>query len=279
MSTSELNSPHVMIADGDPQQLRFLVTALRSSSYSVTVIENEIQVYTRVLMQLPDILVMDVHLPDRNGIKIARLLKENSSTRLIPIIFLSNLSNQSDRVLGLQAGAVDYILKPYHVDEVLERIRIHINLSRRKSDHDRSIMDKGVTPQSPSKILPASISIKQVVTEFITSHISNSALKGSDIATSMGLSMHRLNMVFETTTGMTVFEFIRKERMEKAAQMLETSSMGIADVATEVGYANSANFSTEFKKFWNKSPKQYRMVYKDKLDFLQTQCPIDKMAE
>lgn len=278
MSNSELKVPHVLIVDRDLLQLRLLVTALRSSAYTVSVIENESQVYTRILLQLPDLVLMDVRLPDRNNIKTARLLQENSSTRYIPILFISALTEKDDRLLGLRAGAVDYILKPYYVDEVLERVRIHLRLSRMRPGLARHIGLAGAVLESISDILPANTSIKQVATEFILSHISDPALKGSDVATSLGLSIHRLNLVFEATASMSVFEFIRKERMERAARMLETGSLGVADIATEVGYANSGNFSTEFKKFWQKSPKHYRIAYKDNAARSASQPPEQKPA-
>ncbi|MGE8492738.1 MAG: DNA-binding response regulator [Comamonas sp.] len=261
MSNSEIKVPHVMIVDRDLQQLRLLVTALRSLSYTVSVIENESQVYTRILLQIPDLVLMDVRLPDRSNIKVARLLQENASTRYIPILFISALSDKEDRLLGLRAGAVDYILKPYYVDEVLERVRIHIALARKRTGLEQHTADAVRAWHIPSGILSANMSIKQVATEFIIHHLSDSTLKGGDVAASLGLSTHRLNMVFEATVGMTVFEYIRKERMSRAAMMLETGSLGVADIATEVGYANSGNFSTEFKKFWKRSPKQYRMAF------------------
>ncbi|MEJ5030338.1 MULTISPECIES: response regulator [unclassified Comamonas] len=268
-----------MIVDRDLQQLRLLVTALRSRSYTVSVIDNESQVYTRILLQPPDLVLMDVRLPDRSNIKAARLLQENASTRNIPILFISALSDKEDRLLGLRAGAVDYILKPYYVDEVLERVRIHIALARKRTGWEQLTGDAVSAWETPSGILPANMSIKQVATEFIIHHLSDSTLKGRDVAASLGLSTHRLNMVFEATVGMTVFEYIRKERMSRAAMMLETGPLGVADIATEVGYANSGNFSTEFKKFWKKSPKQYRMAFQEQAAPVPSQPSADKALD
>lgn len=261
MSNSELKVPHVLIVDRDVQQLRLLVFALRSNAYTVSVIENESQVYTRIFLQLPDLVLMDVHLPERHGIKTAKQLKDNSMTQGIPIIFISALAEKIDRLLGLQSGAVDYILKPYYVDEVLERVRIHIALSRRQSTADPKMPYQHAALESIPKMLSANTGINRVATEFIRMHISDSALKGSDVAASLGLSIHRLNMVFDAMAGMTVFEFIRQERMGMAAELLKTGSLGVADIAAEVGYANSGNFSTEFKKFWKQSPKHYRLAF------------------
>ncbi|WP_460554925.1 response regulator transcription factor [Comamonas piscis] len=251
----------MLIVDRDVQQLRLLVSALRSNAYTVSVIENESQVYTRIFLQLPDLVLMDVHLPERHGIKTAKQLKDNSMTRCIPIIFISALAEKIDRLLGLQSGAVDYILKPYYVDEVLERVRIHIALSRRPPTSAPKMPYQHAALESIPKMLSANTGISRVATEFIRMHISDSALKGSDVAASLGLSIHRLNMVFDAMAGMTVFEFIRQERMGMAAELLKTGSLGVADIAAEVGYANSGNFSTEFKKFWKKSPKQYRVAF------------------
>ncbi|QMV74386.1 response regulator [Comamonas piscis] len=263
MSNSELKVPHVLIVDRDMQQLRLLVTALRSNAYTVSVIDNESQVYTRIFLQLPDLVLMDVQLPERHGIKAAKQLKDNSLTRRIPIIFISVLAEKNDRLLGLQSGAVDYILKPYYVDEVLERVRIHIALSRRKSPAAPKMPYQHAALESIPKMLSANTSINRVATEFIRAHISDSELKGGDVAASLGLSIHRLNIVFDAMAGMTVFEFIRQQRMKMAAELLKTGSLGVADIAAEVGYANSGNFSTEFKKFWKKSPKQYRLDCRD----------------
>ena len=91
----------------------------------------------------------------------------------------------------------------------------------------------------------------------------------SDVAAHLGASIQKLNAVFEACDGITAFEFMRQERMHRAALMLGQSTLAIAEVAMEVGYANPANFSTEFRKFWGKSPKQLRSDSQKGLDTLQ----------
>lgn len=272
MSNGEIQSPHVLIVDDDPDQLRLLVSALRNTAYRVSVALNGDQGYARASVLLPDLILLDVRMPGRNGITIARLLKTNPATAHIPIIFLSALVDQNDRLSGLKAGGVDYITKPFYVDEIQERIRIHLTLAQRNTplaqeDGPLGHADKAATPLSRS---PANLTLKQVATEFILSHIHDPSLKSSDVATSLGLSLRRLNMVFEACDGMSAFEFIRQERMHRAALMLAQSTLSIADVAIEVGYLNSANFSTEFKKFWQKSPTQLRSECQSDSEVLQS---------
>jgi DNA-binding response OmpR family regulator len=259
MSNADIQSPHVLIVDDDPDQLRLLVAALRNTSYRVSVALNGDQGYARAAVLLPDLILLDVRMPGRNGITIARLLKTNPATQHIPIIFLSALIEQDDRLSGLRAGGVDYITKPFFVEEIQERVRIHLMLARHNlppgQDGPDGQADGAAAPPSQS---PANLTLKQVATEYILGNIQNPELKSSDVAASLGLSMRRLNMVFESSDGLAAFEFIRQERMRRAALMLAQSTLSIADVALEVGYLNSANFSTEFKKFWQKSPTQLR---------------------
>lgn len=124
--------PHILIVDDDPDQLRLLIAALRNASYRVSVALNGDQGYARANILIPDLILLDVRMPGRNGIMIARLLKKNPATQHIPIIFLSAMTEKDERLEGLRAGGVDYISKPFHVEEVLERTRIHLEISLSK---------------------------------------------------------------------------------------------------------------------------------------------------
>lgn len=255
MSNNEAQTQHILIMDDDPDQLRLLVTALRDASYRVSVALDGDQGYARAVVLLPDLIFLDMRMPGRDGITIARLLKTNPATQRIPILFLSAITDEHARLAGLRAGAVDYISKPFHVDEVLERTRIHLKLSQKENP----LPTENIGEKTFSNLLPANLILKQLAMEFILNHINESSLKSSDVASSLGISMRRLNAVFETSDGASVFELIRQERMRRSALMLGQSTLAIADIAVEVGYANSANFATEFRKFWGKSPTQIRI--------------------
>lgn len=260
MEKNQSRPMHLLIIDDDLDQLRLLVAALRGTSYRVSVATQGDQGYTRAMVLQPDLILLDICMPGRSGIAVARLLKTNPSTQNIPIIFLSALVDAQERLVGLKAGAVDYITKPFFIEEVLERIRIHLALAERrfvtnandistkKSDEDSNFFN----PQSPALIF------RKIAVEFILNHIHESSLKISDVAAHLGISTQRLNNAFEVVDGFSAFEFMRQERMRRAALMLGQSTLSIADVAMEIGYPNPANFSTEFKKFWGRTPMQIR---------------------
>lgn len=260
MSKGEINFPHVLIVDDNPDQVRFLISALRNAPYRVSIALNGDQGYARATALLPDLILLDVRMPGRDGIVIARLLKTNPSTRHIPIIFLSALTDQRERVAGLRAGGVDYIDKPFSIDEILERIRIHLALARRRipSAREDERIDHADGNKALPNPLPANLTLKKMAIEFILNNIQARSLKTSDIASNLEVSTRRLNAVFEAHGGISPFEFIRRERMRRAALILGQTTLPVADVAIEVGYDNPANFATEFKKFWGKTPTKFR---------------------
>ncbi len=108
MNKNPIPSPHILIVDDDPDQLRLLVAALRNTSYRVSVALDGDQGYARAAALAPDLILLDVSMPGQNGLTVARLLKANSATRAIPIIFLSARADDQERLTGLKTGAVDY---------------------------------------------------------------------------------------------------------------------------------------------------------------------------
>lgn len=260
MEENQSQSAHLLIIDDDLDQLRLLVAALRGTSYRVSVATQGDQGYVRAMVLQPNLILLDVCMPGRNGISVARLLKINPSTQHIPIIFLSALVDAQERLAGLKAGAVDYITKPFLIEEILERIRIHLELARKnpcQNTHDFTTKGSDQSSIHPNR-QSATLIFRKLAMEYIMAHINESSLRVSSVAAHVGISALKLNAAFEAIDGSSVFEFIRKERMRRSALMLGQSTLAIADIALEVGYSNPANFSTEFRKFWGRTPMQLR---------------------
>lgn len=270
MNVSSAPAPHILIIDDDPDQLRLLVAALRETSYRVSVALKGDQGYARAVALLPDLIVLDLRMPGRDGIAIARLLKANPATEHTPILFLSALSNKEARLAGLTAGAVDYITKPFYVDEMLERIRIHLALAKKSTPaapphhFNNTATRPAASPSAApgeavaSKALPVNAMLERLAKQFIHQHLNDATLRSSMVAESLHVPTQRLNAMFEKSNGISIAEFIRQERMRRAALMLAQSTLTVAEIAIEVGYENPANFSTVFKKYWGKPPLQTR---------------------
>lgn len=130
---NETPRPVVLMVDDTPANLHVLFDLLSESGFEVLVAEDGESALARAQYTRPDLILLDVLMPDMDGFETYRRLKENSVTQSIPVIFMTSLVDTVDKVKGLRLGAVDYITKPFQIEEVLARITTHLTLRRLKA--------------------------------------------------------------------------------------------------------------------------------------------------
>lgn len=118
----------ILIVDDTPNNLRLLSNILISEGYNVRKALNGKMALTAIATVIPDLILMDIMMPDLTGFEVCQKLQENPDTKDIPIIFLSALSEPNEKVKAFQVGGVDYVTKPFQVDEVLIRVKHHLAL-------------------------------------------------------------------------------------------------------------------------------------------------------
>jgi PAS domain S-box-containing protein len=123
-------SPIILIIDDNPINLELLNNILHDAGYQVRVEINAQHTIERVQLQLPDLILLDIMMPDTDGFDICQQLKNNRSTQNIPVIFISALDDAETKLRGFNLGAVDYITKPFQQQEVLARVDLHLQLRR-----------------------------------------------------------------------------------------------------------------------------------------------------
>ena len=123
-----MKNPTVLIVDDNLANLGVLSDTLDQAGFEVWVAQSGKVALERVKYALPDLILLDVMMPEINGFETCRQLKENPSTKDVPIIFMTALSDIANKVEGFQLGAVDYITKPFQQEEILARIKLHLKL-------------------------------------------------------------------------------------------------------------------------------------------------------
>ncbi len=118
----------VLAVDDKPQNLRFLGKLLSDDGYDLAMAENGLQALSFVQKEAPDLILLDIMMPDMDGYEVCEQLKKDVSTRHIPVIFLTAKTDTDDVVKGFEAGGVDYVTKPFNSAELLARIKTHIEL-------------------------------------------------------------------------------------------------------------------------------------------------------
>ncbi len=124
------NGTDILVVDDTPADLQLLTQLLSQTGYRPRHALTASMALQSVVMQLPDLLVLDVKLPDLDGYSLCRQIQQAIAPKTVPIIFISALDQPLDKVKAFEAGAVDYIPKPYEASEVLARIELHLTNQR-----------------------------------------------------------------------------------------------------------------------------------------------------
>ncbi|OGO33488.1 MAG: DNA-binding response regulator [Chloroflexi bacterium RBG_16_57_11] len=132
-----MTGPHILVIDDEPQILRALRTILSAHKYRVTIAQTGEEGLALAAAEHPDIIILDLGLPDMDGITVCAHLREWTE---IPIIILSVRNQEQDKVKALDKGADDYLVKPFGIEELLARIRVALrHLAKSQGDHETVI--------------------------------------------------------------------------------------------------------------------------------------------
>lgn len=124
------SSAKILLVDDNPTNLRVLSSAIQDQEdWTILVATDGESAIEQARYALPDLILLDVMMPGIDGFETCQRLKNSEETRNVPIIFMTALTDPSHKLHGLELGAVDYITKPFHQEEVIARIRLHLKLS------------------------------------------------------------------------------------------------------------------------------------------------------
>ncbi|MGB7892951.1 MAG: response regulator [Microcoleus sp.] len=128
----EENKGNILIVDDTPENLQVLSATLSDRGYKVRGVINGKMAIRAARSGCPDLILLDIKMPDMDGYEVCRQLKEDPKTSEIPVIFISALDEVLDKLTAFQVGGVDYVTKPFHVAEVLARIEHQLTIQRLK---------------------------------------------------------------------------------------------------------------------------------------------------
>ena len=136
--------PKIMIVDDSPLILELLEEMLLRGGYETLTYSNGALALEAALKRAPDLILLDITMPGMSGYQLCERIKQESSLKEIPVIFMSALSATKDKVRGLKLGGVDYITKPFQLEEVLARVETHLNLNslRKRVEIQKQVKEK-----------------------------------------------------------------------------------------------------------------------------------------
>lgn len=241
------------------------VKTLLSSYLNVLTASNGKEALEIIEQKKPDIILSDVEMPVMNGIEMSRIIEQSVETEHIPLLFLSARNEDSDRLIGLKSGAVDYIPKPFRPEELLLKVCNILKMRQKQQQYIlNQIMEerRGQTVEEeqseeekrPKKVNPF---VKQFL-EVIEKRYTESDITIEDLAQDMFLSKSTLTRRTNSIIGKTPLEILNEFRLNEAMRQLKNadSETQISDVAYNVGFSDPAYFSRRFREYFGTKPSQ-----------------------
>ena len=252
----------IVIAEDDDEIRNYLEAEL-SRDYDVHTCVNGREALAEIYRIKPSLVISDVMMPEMDGHALCSQLKSNSSTNFIPVILLTARSREEDRLEGLETGADAYIVKPFNMDILRRTIHNMLDsrrLLRMKYERTDGLEEKmeDIRLKSPDEKL------LDKIMECVRKNLTNSDLNIDMISDEVGISRVHLHRKMKELTGQTPHDFIRSIRLKKAAQLLTERGMNVTEVMYACGFANSASFSTIFRKYYGMSPRDYMREHQDR---------------
>ncbi|HEY1610504.1 MAG TPA: DNA-binding response regulator, partial [Paraburkholderia sp.] len=168
---------------------------------------------------------------------------------------LTAASRPEERVCGLEAGAIDYVVKPFDLDEIRLRLMVHIRANRYRATQAVGALSTDATADPAAG--PLDTRLFSTARDLLLTRL-NETPELATLAGSVGTNPHRLNLAFRLCAGVTVFDFLYQERMKRASRLLCETTMDVQSIAEVVGYGSGRNFATAFRKYFGHSPSEVR---------------------
>lgn len=163
----------ILIVDDTLENINLLATMLSEYGYKVRKALNGQLALMGVQTSPPDLILLDINMPEMNGYEVCKKLKESANTREIPVIFLSALDDVLDKVKAFSVGGVDYISKPFQFEEVLARVENHLTIQRlQNSLNERNVLlqkSEALEREKSQQLAQALLSLQQTQTQLIQS--------------------------------------------------------------------------------------------------------------
>ncbi len=295
MLTSELikvnglqEAPLILIADDNDDVRNYIATCL-VKEYGIIIAKNGAECETKAKEVIPDLIVLDVMMPFKDGFEVCELLKTDERTSHIPIIMLTAKADMDSRLEGLKLGADAYLTKPFHKKELLTRITNLLSIRRQLQKYYRSSLEQvhsagtqdieeidvassnQVAPKSKilanhgrhhNPSIPHDLSLENTFVikakNEIEAHLADEEFNVEKLCRLLALSNSQVHRKLSALTGLSATHFIRYVRLIKAKELLLNSGFKISAIATDCGFNDAAYFSRVFKKEFDITPQQWR---------------------
>lgn len=254
-STASTSKPLVLVVE-DNEDLRAQVVDYLSGTYQMLSAENGRLGWEQALAQVPDLIVSDVMMPEMDGYELLEWLKNDERTSHIPVILLTARSAPESRMQGLKIGADDYLVKPFNLAELM--LRIGNGLRTRQHWQKRFRVSPAPTLLPVEPVPDREEAFLNRLRQVILAQLDSDTLDVDWLATQARMSRTQLNRKLSALTDLSPNRFIQRVRLERAAELLQTEELNVAQVAYQIGYNSPSHFAKVFQEHFGYAPAKLK---------------------
>jgi len=238
----------------DDHDLRVYLKNCLKGNYQVIEALNGKDGLKKATEKLPDMIISDVMMPEMDGIEMCKQLKANSETSHIPILMLTAKTAQEQEKEGLNAGAFDYISKPFNTQSLLKKID---NIVESRKSFRNAISNFNVNVDIKKYYTPFDQKLISSVIKTIEDNISEEDFSVEDLAKEVGFSRMQLHRKLKTLAGCSATEFINTIKINYATKMFDNGCDRVNEAMFAVGITSYSHFNKLFKKINGKTASDY----------------------
>lgn len=242
----------------DNSDVAAYIGSLLEKDYLIHLAENGQAGIDQAIALVPDIIISDVMMPEKNGYEVCATLKQDERTSHIPIILLTARATQEDRLEGLQFGADAYLTKPFNKQELQIRLEKLIEIRKKLQQHFSTYTSRPVdtgaqeVPDDPETLF------LEKLTKVVQANLENPDFGVPQLAVAVLMSQMQVYRKLKALTGQTGSQFIRSLRLQRGRELLQTTDLTISEIAYDVGYSDPNYFSRTFHQEFKKPPSDFR---------------------
>ena len=251
--------PYTILITEDDDEVRCFLERELSLHFKIRTAANGKDALRVLEEEEISLVVSDVMMPEMNGFELCRTIKSQLPFSHIPVILLTALTDERQRIFGITGGADDYIQKPFHTDYVKIKI-IHL-LQERQKLRER-LLEKlrynKLLLSEPEKVESIDDTFLRKFAEQIEAVYADPEYNVEKLSETLGLSRGHLHRKIKELTGTAPVEFLRTYRLNKATQLLRQNAYTVSEVAYRTGFSSPAYFSKCFKAVYGVTPTEYQ---------------------
>lgn len=249
----------LLIVEDDPEVRAFLESELKANFQILTAGDGKeaLQVLDEEEVSL---ILSDVMMPEMNGFELCRQVKTHLSFSHIPVILLTALSDERQRMFGISGGADEYIQKPFHLPYVkIKIIRLLEERKRLREQLLQKLQENNLLLAEPEKTGNMEDVFLHKFVASIEANYTDSDYNVEKLSETLGLSRGHLHRKIKELTGTTPVDFLRNYRLNKAARLIREQQYTVSEIAYRTGFSSPAYFSKCFKAVYNITPTEFQV--------------------